>query len=422
MRFTLLLPCSSLRIAAMNTSTSSLLACLGGAPAFSEKLHVGRPNIGSRERFLELVGEIFDRRWFSNNGECVREFERRMCTLLGVRHCIPVCNATIGLEIAIRALGLRGEVIIPSFTFIATAHALQWQEITPVFCDIDPATHNLDPERVEQLITPRTTGIIGVHLWGRACDTEALTAIARRRNLRLLFDAAHAFGCTHRGSMIGNFGDAEVFSFHATKFMNTFEGGAIATNDDALAARMRLMINFGFAGFDKVVDIGTNGKMSEVSAAMGITGLEHLDRFIDANLTHFGTYREGLEGIDGIKLMSPSENERSNCQYIILEVDEDRFGLSRDELSWALHADHILARRYFYPGCHRQEPYISFYPNAGLLLPETERLCSRVMALPTGTSITTADIRQICSLICAVRAEAAKVRIAFQEKKLTGAL
>ncbi|MDB6156006.1 MAG: dTDP-4-dehydro-6-deoxyglucose aminotransferase [Chthoniobacteraceae bacterium] len=390
------------------------LACLGGAPAFPEKLHVGRPNVGNRERFLELVGEIFDRRWFSNNGECVREFERRMCALLGVRHCIPVCNATVGLEVAIRALGLRGEVIIPSFTFIATAHALQWQEITPIFCDVDPLTHNLDPARVEQLITPRTTGIIGVHLWGRACDTEALAAIAKRHSLRLLFDAAHAFGCSHHGTMIGNFGDAEVFSFHATKFMNTFEGGAIATNDDALAARIRLMINFGFSGLDNVIDIGTNGKMNEVCAAMGITGMENLEPFIATNLINFRAYEAELRGVPGLEFMPLPENERFNAQYVILEVDETRFGLSRDELLRVLHADNVLARRYFYPGCHRQQPYISLYPNTGQLLPETERLCTRVLALPTGTSIGAEEIDRVGSIIRTAQARAAEIHQHFQ--------
>ena len=210
------------------------LAIFGGPPAFAEKLHVGRPNLGNRDRLLARINEMLDRRWLSNNGPFVQEFEAKMAAYLGVRHCIAMCNGTIALEIAIRATGLRGEVIVPSFTFIATAHALQWQEVTPVFCDIDPRTHLIDPAQIEGLITPRTTGIIGVHTWGQPCDVEALSQIAHRRNLTLMFDAAHAFGCSYRGKMIGNFGAAEVFSFHATKFFNTFEGGAIATNDGDL--------------------------------------------------------------------------------------------------------------------------------------------------------------------------------------------
>ena len=208
------------------------LAIFGGTPAFSEKLHVGRPNIGNRDRLLERINDLLDRKWLSNNGPFVQEFERHICEMLGVKHCIAMCSGTVALEIAIRAAGLTGEVIVPSFTFIATAHALQWQEITPVFCDIDPQTHTLNPWRVEAMITPRTSGIIGVHMWGQPCAVETLTEIAHKHNLKLMFDAAHAFSCSYKGTMIGNFGDAEVFSFHATKFVNTFEGGAVVTNND----------------------------------------------------------------------------------------------------------------------------------------------------------------------------------------------
>ena len=229
-------------------------AILGGVPAFNERLHVGRPNIGDRKRLMEQINDILDRRWLTNAGVYVREFERRVAEMVGVAHCIAMCNGTVALEIAIRALGLEGEVIVPSFTFIATAHALQWQGITPVFCDIDPQTHNIDPARVEQLITHRTTGIIGVHVWGRSCNVEELTSIANKYHLRVLYDAAHAFACSRHGKMIGSFGNAEVFSFHATKFVNTFEGGAVVTNDSDLAARIQLMRNFGFAGYDDVVD------------------------------------------------------------------------------------------------------------------------------------------------------------------------
>src|ERR1051325_9852974 len=175
------------------------LAIFGGRPAFEQTLHVGRPNIGDRRKFASRVDDILDRRWLTNDGPYVSEFEQRIIELTGVKHCIVTCNATIALEIAIRALGLKGEVIVPSFTFIATAHALQWQEITPVFCDIDPHTHTLDPRLIERMITPRTTGILGVHLWGRPCDTEALSEIALRRRLDVLFDASHAFGCSHGG-------------------------------------------------------------------------------------------------------------------------------------------------------------------------------------------------------------------------------
>jgi dTDP-4-amino-4,6-dideoxygalactose transaminase len=389
----------SLKVArVMQKTTLGDLALFGGKPTFKEWLHVGRPNVGDWGNFLRRVSDLWERKWFTNNGPYVREFEEKLAALLGVKHCIPVCNATVAMELAIRALDLRGEVIVPSFTFIATAHALQWQEITPVFCDIDRATHNLDPARVEQMITPRTTGIIGVHIWGRPCAVEALSGLARRHKLKLLFDAAHAFGCSLGGRMVGNFGEAEVFSFHATKFFNTFEGGAIATNNDELAAKIRLMKNFGFNGYDNVVYIGTNGKMTEIAAAMGLTELESMDDFITTNRKNYYAYQEGLAGIPGVTLARYDEAERCNFHYIIIEIDEAA-GLGRDQLIAALQAENVLARRYFFPGCHRMEPYRSLFPHAGLLLPETEWLASRVASLPNGTSVGAAEIRTICGLI-----------------------
>lgn len=375
------------------------LAIFGAAPAFVDRLHIGRPNIGNRERLLTRFNDILDRRWFTNNGIYVEEFERSLAAIIGVKNCIAMCNATVALEIAIRALELQGEVIVPSFTFIATAHVLQWQGITPVFCDVDSQTHNLDPNRIEELITPRTTGIIGVHLWGRACDVEALTEIAARRNLKLLFDAAHALGSSANGCAIGRFGEAEVFSFHATKFCNSFEGGAVATNDDDLAARLRLMKNFGFAGYDRVVNLGINGKMSEISAAMGLTSLESLAEFIDVNRRHYQQYRTALQGLPGVKLLAYDEGQQFNCQYIVLEVDETVTRITRDHLLELLWAENVIARRYFYPGCHRMEPYRSIHPPAGQMLPVTEGLVKRVMQLPTGTSVDSEQIAAVCQLV-----------------------
>lgn len=386
------------------------LAVFGGLPAFREKLHVGRPNLGDTQSFLRRTRDILKRRWFTNHGYYVQEFERELCKLLGVKHCIPMCNATVALEITIRALELKGEVIVPSFTFVATAHALKWQEIKPVFCDIDPATHNLDPARVEKLITPRTTGIIGVHVWGRPCAIEALAKIARRHRLKLMFDAAHAFACSHRGKMVGGFGDAEVFSFHATKFFNTFEGGAVATNNDQLAAKIRLMKNFGFQGMDNVIYIGTNGKMTEISAAMGLTSLESLHEFIAVNRRNHRLYRRLLDGLPGVKFVPYPEAERCNYHYVIVEIDEAKAGLSRDQLLAVLHAENVLARRYFYPGCHRMEPYHTDYPRAGRSLPNTEQLTRRVLSLPNGTSIGTDDVKKICGRIRFVVEHGAEIR------------
>ena len=392
------------------------LAIFGGTPNFREELHVGRPNVGQREAFLARVNDLLDRRWLTNDGPFLQEFEKRISERLGVKHCIAVCNATVGLEIAIKATGLMGEVIVPSFTFIATAHALEWQQITPVFCDIDRATHNLDPLCVEQLITKRTTGIIGVHLWGRPCDVEALADIARRHKLKLLFDAAHAFACSHNGQMIGNFGNAELFSFHATKFLNTFEGGAVVTNNDELAAKVRLMRNFGFAGLDTVTSLGTNGKMSEVSAAMGLTSLESLDSFIETNRRNYHLYQQQLTKAPGISLSRYQEDEKCNYQYIVIEIDEAVAGISRDLLDDILWAENVLTRRYFYPGCHRMEPYRTDDPQSHLRLPQTERLAKMVLCLPTGSAISSAEITAICALIEFIvkHAEAVKQRLSMR--------
>lgn len=378
---------------------ASDLAVCGGPPAFAEPLAVGRPNVGDRQTFLARVEDMLDRRWFTNRGPFVEELEARLAAFLGVRHCVTVCNATVALEITARALGLRGEVIVPSFTFVATPHSLQWQEITPVFCDVDPATHNLDPRRVEELVTPRTSGIVGVHVWGRPCAVDALEEIARRRGLALIYDAAHAFACRHAGRMVGGFGQAEVFSFHATKFFNTFEGGAVATDDDGLARKIRLMTNFGFEGYDTVTHLGTNGKMSEVCAAMGLASLAGLDEVIAVNRARHEGYARELGRVPGLSVMQYDDVERSNYQYVVLEVDETAAGLTRDELKDVLWAENVLARRYFYPGCHRMEPYRSLFPHAGLLLGETERLTARVLSLPTGPGVAAADIATVASVM-----------------------
>lgn len=373
------------------------LAVNGAPPAFDQTLHVGRPNVGDREAFLQRVGQILDNQWLTNNGPMVQEFERRTAEYLGVKHCVAMCNGTIALEIAVRALGLTGEVIVPSWTFVATAHSLYWQGITPVFADIDAATHNLDPEAVRRMITPRTTGIIGVHLWGRAAPVEALQAIADEHGLKLMFDAAHAFGSTHRGQSIGRFGECEVFSFHATKAFNTMEGGAVTTDDDELAETMRLMRNFGFKGYDNVIHPGTNGKMIEVCAAMGLANFDAFEDIIAVNTRNHHAYREALAGIPGISLLGFDPGERNSHHYVVLEVGED-CPATRNEIIAALHAENILARKYFWPGSHRMQPYRDLFPHAGLMLGQTEAVAEKVIVLPNGTKLPDGAIEVIVAL------------------------
>jgi dTDP-4-amino-4,6-dideoxygalactose transaminase len=401
----------------MSKPMSATFAIAGARPRFAEKIHVGRPNVGSEDRLFSLLRGMIDQRWFTNAGPLVQEFERRVAMMLGVKHCIAMCNATVALEIAIRAAELKGEVIVPSFTFVATAHSLQWQEITPVFCDVDPATHNIDCKKIKELITPRTSGIIGVHLWGRPCAIDELQTFSDQRGLTLLFDAAHAFGCSYAGRRIGCFGKAEVLSFHATKFLKCCEGGAIVTNDDNLAARVRLMKNFGFSGYDNVIYIGTNGKMNEMSAAMGLTNLESVDAFIAANRVNFEIYRRELNGIPGLFMVKYAEEDTPNYHYVVCEVDVEQTLLSRDDLIAVLHAENVLARRYFYPGVHRMEPYRSYYPHARLLLPETERLARRILVLPTGTSVAPSDIEIICGILRSAIANAPGISAFLRSKR-----
>jgi len=364
-----------------------------------KQFFVGRPNIGNRQRFNDRLDKIFERRWLTNDGELVQELEEKISNYLGVKHCIAMCNGTIALELAIRATGMSGKVLLPSMTFIATAHALKWQQITPVFADIDANTYNLCPNSVSRMIDDDVTGIVGVHLYGRACDIEALTEIANKHKLKLIFDAAHAFGAGYNGNKIGGYGNCEVFSFHATKIFNTFEGGAVTTNDDELAAKLRLMRNFGFEGEDHVSYIGTNGKMAEVNAAMGLTNLEQIDSFIETNLINYGVYKAKLANTPGVELIAYDDNEFNNYQYVIISIDQTSSGFSRDELKEYLSSNGVKARRYFYPGCHKMEPYSSLYPNSGKRLPITESFSQRVLALPTGTQINRDQVAIVCDLI-----------------------
>ena len=365
-------------------------------PMFEEPIHVGRPNLGDLDQFYSLVDGMFDRLWLTNDGPLVQAFEAELAAYLGVRNVVCVTNGTVGLEIAIRALGMTGEVIVPSFTFVATAHGLNWQGLTPVFADIDPVTHSLDPDSVRSLISPRTTGIIPVHLWGEVAPVDAFRELADEFGLKLLYDAAHAFSNSYRSQRVGNFGDAEVFSFHATKFFNSFEGGAVASNDDDLADRVRLMRNFGFAGYDNVVHSGTNGKLTEVCAAMGLANLSRIDSFIEVNRQNYLAYRTELEDVKNVNLFEYSNTGDRNYQYVVLTVDSHS-DTSRDELIDLLTAENVLARRYFWPGAHMMEPYRE--SAAGANLPQTVAIANAVVVLPTGGSVDEPSIRKICSII-----------------------
>ena len=404
------------------TFTLTNLAIFRGHPAFAEPLHVGRPNLGSREKFAHRVDDILSNRWLTSGGKYVDEFEQRIADFVGVEHCIATCNATTALDITLHALGITGEVIVPSFTFVATANVLQWRGITPIFCDIDPHTYNLDPLQVERMITPQTTAIIPVHVFGRTCDVEALTRIASDRGLKLLFDSAHALGCSYQGQMIGRFGHAEVLSFHATKVINSMEGGAVVTNDGELARRIRLMKNFGFTQYDQTAELGINGKMTEVCAAMGLTSFEAMPEIVETNRRNLEAYSEALRTLPGIQVIEYHPTERHNYHYVVMEIDPQIAPLGRDELHEVLHAENVLARRYFWPGCHRLEPYQSLYPDAHLDLPQTERVAAQVLALPTGQAITPEIIRVVGNIICTAFENASEIRKLLQAKPVARSL
>ncbi|HET7506924.1 MAG TPA: DegT/DnrJ/EryC1/StrS family aminotransferase [Solirubrobacterales bacterium] len=386
-------------------ATASELAILGGAPAFAEPLHVGRPNVGDRETVLRGIGEAIDDRWLSNNGAKLLAFERRLSEELGGLHCVATCNATLGLQIAMRALGVAGEVVLPAFTFVATAHAVAWERLTPVFADVDPDTLCMGPAEAAAQIGPATGALLGVHLWGRSGDPEGLELVARERELPLLFDAAHALGCFRDGRPLAGFGDAAVLSFHATKIANSFEGGAVVTADPELAERVATMRNFGFVDEDEIVGLGTNAKMSEAAAAMGLASLDALDGFLAANRRNYRAYEEALAGIPGVRLL-PLDPEQVNCHHITIAVDPAAAGLDRDALRQVLVAENVLARRYFYPGCHRVPPYDQ---SPAPPLPVTDAALATCLSLPTGTAVSAEDVARIGRIVSLALASPAEV-------------
>ena len=390
------------------------LAIFGGAPAFPEPLHVGRPSLPDRSRFDQMIDQIWVTGVLSNNGPFVQQLEERFCELTGADHAVAVSNATLGLQLVARALDLEGEIILPSFTFIATPHAFRWEGLRPVFCDVDERTHTLDPVRVEELVGEETCAIAGVHLWANVCATEELKRIARENALHLVYDAAHALGVESVAGKVGSFGEAEVFSLHATKIANGFEGGVITTNSDVLAHQLRNLRNFGFAGYDDVRGLGTNAKMSEVSAAMALCSLEQLGESIAHNRHNLEQYRYGLTELGGIRLVEPADPQSTNAQYVVLRVEAGEAGLTRDDLAAALWAEGIRARRYFHPGCHRADPYRWECADAGTRLPVTQRLCQEVLVLPTGPSIAESEVEAICGILRTCR-DAAR-RIAERER------
>lgn len=362
-----------------------------------EGLPVGQLYWPSWERYAAAFRDIFERQYYTNHGPLAQALEHRLSAMLGVRHAICVSNATIGLMMLGEALGLSGKVITPAFTFIATAQALTWLGLEPVFCDVEPESHQLDPSCVEALIDPSVSAILAVNLWGDCCAIPQLQDMAARHGLRLFFDSAHGFGCSFDDRPLGGFGDAEVFSFHATKVFSAAEGGCITTDDDALASKLRNIRSSYGAGMPVPVVKTSNGRMSEAHAAIALLNLEEFPRFLDRNHQIFDAYSAGLSGIDGLRLHRPCRTSATNHQYIACDVDEIAFGMSRDALLQHLQRHNIIARRYFYPGVHRCPPF-NDGPRPGAL-PVTERLTGRLLQLPSGALVQDEDVRMICQII-----------------------
>jgi dTDP-4-amino-4,6-dideoxygalactose transaminase len=398
-------------IRAVSQRSDSDLAVCGGRPAFTTPRYVGTPGIPDRAALHARLDAMLDARRLTNDGPFAQEFEARLAALNDGVEVVAVCNATIGMQLLLKALGVSGEVILPSFTFIATAHACAWEGLEPVFVDVDEATHVIDPAAVAARLSDRTAAIVGVHLWGRMCPVNELESLAAARGIPLLFDAAHALGCTYRGLPMGRLGTASVVSFHATKLVQSLEGGAIFTPDRDLAARLRLMRNFGFAGYDRVVALGTNAKLDEFSAVVGLGSLDCLDAIVERNQANRAAYRAALAGLPGLALYEYDESERNNHQYLVVVVDPARCPLSRDDLVAVLHAENVIARRYFHPGCHKSAPYAE----RPVILPVTERLSERLITLPTGTGVDATDIATIGGILSRACARAGEVRRSLAE-------
>jgi dTDP-4-amino-4,6-dideoxygalactose transaminase len=399
----------------MNLLRSGLgdLAILGGAPTFNRPLPVGQLYFPCWEEYETAFRDIFVRQYYTNQGPLVQEFERALQAFFGVRNVICVTNATIGLIMTAEALGLKGKIITPSFTFIATAQALEWAGLYPVFCDVDRTTHHVTPKTIEdQLIEDQldgeVSGILAVNLWGGSCDLSALQALADERELQLFYDSAHAFGCKVNDTLTGRFGAAEVFSFHATKVVSSAEGGCVTTNDDDLAKKLRNIRSSYGAGPPVHVVKTSNGRMSEAQAAIGLVSLDNFSNVVALNEELFGLYRNGLADIDGLRVLEPVNVNRSNFQYAVVEVDEVEFGLSRDLLLEVLRAENVLARRYFFPGAHRCVPWVNRKSVAAL--PNTDRLCRTLIQLPIGAFMSNCDVETLCTLLGVIRERAADVK------------
>lgn len=367
-------------------------------PPTPDPITVARPDLPPLNEFLPLLQEIWSSHRLTNNGPMHARFEQALAQYWAVPQVSLFANATLALLVAQQALGLHGEVITTPFSFVATAHSLLWNRLRPVFVDIDPVTLCLDPRRVEEAITERTSGILPVHVYGTPCDTRRLGALARQHGLKLLYDAAHAFGVDDGGGSLVRHGDASVMSFHATKVFNTFEGGAVICHDPELKLQIDRMKNFGFAGEVSVVATGINAKMNEFQAALGLMQLGRVDAALANRATIAARYRELLGQVLGLRCLAQADVARDNHAYFPVLVD-DGFALSRDALYEHLKRHGVLARRYFYPLITEFPMYREHAPHSEALLPVAHDVARRILCLPIYAELALADVDRIVEFI-----------------------
>ena len=365
----------------------------------NKKITVTSPLFPPLEEFIPYLEDIWERKWLTNNGHYHKELEKALAEYLGVEYISLFTNGTIPIMIALQALRITGEVITTPYSFVATTHSLWWNGIKPVFVDIDPKTCNLAPDRIEAAITPRTTAIMPVHVYGNPCDTEKIQAIADKYGLKVIYDAAHAFGVTVNGESILNAGDMSTLSFHATKTYNTIEGGALICHDEKTKQRVDYLKNFGFAGETTVVAPGINGKMDEVRAAYGLLELKYVDAAIEKRKQVAIQYRECLKDIPGISCLHDIPGVRHNYSYFPIFVDEKEYGMSRDELYQKMKDNNIYGRRYFYPLISEFATYRGLDSASKQNLPVSHKIADSVICLPMHHEISENDIYKIIDCI-----------------------
>lgn len=358
-------------------------------------INVTRSSMPEFEEYCEEIRDIWDSRWLTNMGPKHKKFQAALVDYLGVEKIDLFCNGHMALEMAIQAMGLTGEVITTPFTFASTTHAIVRNGLTPVFCDVDPVTYTIDVSKIEALITDKTSAIIPVHVYGNICDVEEIERIAKKHNLKVIYDAAHAFGVKYKGKGIGSFGDASMFSFHATKVFHSIEGGAICFSDEEFGEKLYKLKNFGIATQETIEFVGGNAKMNEFSAAMGICNLRHLDDEIAKRKVAVERYRERLGNIEGITLCPIQENVETNYAYFPVVFDKEKFGLSRDEVMDNLAKEGIGARKYFYPLTNSFDCYNFDVNNTSVALD----VSYKVLTLPLYADLTIEDVDRICDVI-----------------------